>query len=281
MTDDQSAKQEQPTEIVEAVESIDRHTFFFETPLYDAISMEAIAEDYDDIDDFFDDRVDAYSAKNHIDTTYTISSWSVDDYYDRGFRAFYKIKLRCVRKPDDILYFFVGVTGEHFFKVGQYPSLADLSLGEIGKKYAKHMDREDMQEFKKAIGLAAHGVGAGSFVYLRRIFEKLIDETYQANHDELEATEEEFLKQRMDDKVETLKKYLPPQLVSMKKIYSILSDGVHNLSEVDCLALFPALKLSIELILEQKIEEDAKKQRDLLAKKQIQYIEKSLKIKNK
>jgi hypothetical protein len=265
---------EQATE--DAIASIDRHTFFFETPLYDAVDMNAILNDYDDLDEFFSERVDAYSAKNHIDTTYVISSWNMDDYNSHGFRAFYKIKLMCVRKPDDILYFFVGSNDDYFFKVGQSPSLADLSLGKIGKKYAKHIDRADMQEFKKAIGLAAHGVGAGSFVYLRRIFEKLIDETYRNAKDNLDISPEDFLKLRMDEKVDTLKEHLPSQLVSMRKIYTILSDGVHNLSEEQCLALFPALKLSIELIIEQKIEVDAKAQRDSLAQKQIQEIERSL-----
>lgn len=279
MTEDKTPQPEQPEEA--PVQSVDRHTFLFETPLYDAISMDAIADDFEDLDEFFSDRVDAYSAKNHIDTTYSISSWSVDDYNDRGFRAFYKVKLKCVRKPDDILYFFVGTNDDYFWKVGQSPSLADLSLGEISKKYAKHMDRDDMQEFKKAIGLAAHGVGAGSFVYLRRIFEKLIDEAYQTNNESLKIVADDFHKQRMDDKVETLKEYLPSQLVGMKRIYSILSDGVHNLTEDECLALFPALKLSIELIIEQKIEVDAKAQRDALAQKQIQDIERSLKLKNK
>lgn len=278
MTDDKNQDPEQPEE---AVQPIDRHTFFFETPLYDVISFDAIGDDYDDLDEFFSERVDAYSAKNHIDTTYSINSWNVDDYSSKGFRAFHKIKLTCVRKPDDILYFFVASNDECFFKVGQWPSLADLSLGEIGKKYAKHMDREDMQEFKKAIGLAAHGVGAGSFVYLRRIFEKLIDEAYQLNHESLEINADDFHKQRMDEKVESLNKYLPSQLVGMKRIYSILSDGVHNLTEEECLALFPALKLSIELIIEQKIEADAKKERDAIAQKQIQEIERSLKLKRK
>jgi hypothetical protein len=279
MTNGKNQDPEQSEE--DAIQPIDRHTFFFETPLYDVIRLDAIADEYEDLDEFFSERVDAYSAKNHIDTTYSIDSWNVDDYNNRGFRAFRKIKLTCVRKPDDILYFFVGRNDECFFKVGQWPSLADLSLGEISKKYVKHMDRDDMKEFKKAIGLAAHGVGAGSFVYLRRIFEKLINEAYRINHSTLELTQDEFHKQRMDEKVESLKDYLPSQLVGMKRIYSILSDGVHNLSEDECLALFPALKLSIELILEQKIEADAKSQRDALALKQIQEIERSLKLKGK
>jgi len=262
------------------IAAVSHHKFFFETPLYDVVSFQAIGgEDADDLGEFLDGRVDAYSTKNDIDTTYVITSKNVDDSYSTGFKSFRKVKLTCVRKPDDILYFFVGVGTGSFFKVGQIPSLADLSLGEIGKKYSKYMNRSDMKEFKKAIGLAAHGVGAGSFVYLRRIFENLIGETYTQAQDEIIVEQQDFIKLRMDEKVEALKDYLPSQLVSMKRVYSILSDGVHNLTEEECLELFPALKLSIELILQQKIEADATKQRDDLAKKQIQDIEKMLKKK--
>lgn len=263
------------------IAAVSHHKFFFETPLYDVVSFHAIGgEDKDDLDEFLDGRVDAYSTKNDIDTTYIITSSPADEpYYPHGFAGFRKVKLTCVRKPDDILYFFVGVGTDSFFKVGQIPSLADLSLGEIGKKYSKYMNRSDMKEFKKAIGLAAHGVGAGSFVYLRRIFENLIGETYTQAQDKITIEQQDFIKLRMDEKVEVLKDHLPSQLVSMKRVYSILSDGVHNLTEEECLELFPALKLSIELILQQKIEADATKQRDDLAKKQIQDIEKMLKKK--
>lgn len=41
------------------------------------------------------------------------------------------------------------------------------------------LDKKSLFEFKRAIGLAAHGTGVGSFVYLRRIFEGLITETYE------------------------------------------------------------------------------------------------------
>ncbi len=51
-------------------------------------------------------------------------------------------------------------------KVGQYPSLATIANDEVSQ-YRKDMNPIDAQEFHKAIGLAAHGVGVGSFVYLR------------------------------------------------------------------------------------------------------------------
>ena len=161
-------------------------------------------------------------------------------------------------------------------KIGQLPSLADLQFSEIGKKYDKVLPEEDLKNLKKAIGLVAHGAGAGSFVYLRRIFENLIFETYKDNTPALGITEADFKTQRMEDKVEVLKKFLPSQLVEMKSIYSILGKGVHELSEEECLRYFAPLKLSIELILDQKIENKEKLERDALVKKQLQDIHQQL-----
>jgi hypothetical protein len=64
-------------------------------------------------------------------------------------------------------------------KMGQYPSLADLVTAEI-RKYRKFLGADAHREFSRAIGLAAHGVGIGSFIYLRRILENLIEEAHQA-----------------------------------------------------------------------------------------------------
>lgn len=58
----------------------------------------------------------------------------------------------------------------------------------------------------------------------------------------------------------------------MEGIYKVLSKGIHELSERECLTYFPALKLAIELILEQKIEMEAKKERDEAVKKEITAI---------
>ena len=57
-------------------------------------------------------------------------------------------------------------------KIGQYPSVADLSFPEL-KDYRKVMSKDDDKELKRAIGLHASGIGIGSFVYLRRIFERI------------------------------------------------------------------------------------------------------------
>jgi hypothetical protein len=263
--------EQEPEEII-----LDKHHFFFEAPLYQAVAIPD-ADDVYDLSQIFDGDVDAYSAKNGIDTTYHISHYDMDGSSNRGFGEFSKIKLKCARKPDDVLYYFVLIEDGFATKVGQYPSLADLQFAEIGKKYDKLLAREDIQEFKKAIGLAAHGVGAGSFVYLRRIFEKLINQTRLDNAAALEIDEEAYFKLRMFEKVDALKEFLPSQLLEMKQVYSILSVGVHELSEQECLAYFPALKLSIELILDQRIENELKSDKDKKAREQIAAIDKVLK----
>ncbi len=70
--------------------------------------------------------------------------------------------------------FFLYITGGLIQKVGQFPSLADIANDE-SKAYSSVLKGTDARELHTAIGLAAHGVGIGSYVYLRRVFEHLIE----------------------------------------------------------------------------------------------------------
>jgi hypothetical protein len=253
---------------------LSKHDFYFETSLYELIDTSLLEENT------FSGDVDAYSAKNSTDTTYSIDLEAVDDWTEwneskRVSVGFYLVTLTCKRKDNDILRFFVYLNKlkSVMMKVGQSPSLADLQFAEIGKKYDKVLPDEDLQNLKKAIGLVSHGAGAGSFVYLRRIFENLIFETYKNNKESLDVLEVDFKKKRMLDKIEILKDFLPSQLIEMKGIYNILGKGVHELTEEECLRYFSSIKLSIELILDQKIEETKKKEKDLKVKHQLQKIQ--------
>lgn len=254
----------------EGRKSISKHQFYFDTPLYE------IVKNSDIVEDIFSGDVDAFSAENGIETTYKVESHDMD-YYSVGFEDFKKITLKCKRKNNDILRFFVGQGEDFIVKVGQWPSVADIQSAEIDKKYNKQLKRPELKDLKRAIGLAAHGVGVGSFVYLRRVFEKLIIGTYLRHKDKLEINEAEFITKRMADKIDLLKSYLPSHLVEMKDAYGILSKGIHELSEQECREYFKILKLSIELILDQQIELDAKRERDLEVKKQLKELSTKLK----
>lgn len=63
----------------------------------------------------------------------------------------------------------------------------------------------------------------------------------------------------------------------MKGVYAILSKGIHELEEEECRRYFPILKLAIELILDQKIEEDMQKARDAEVTRQLSEIASKLK----
>jgi len=267
---------------VEEYKPISRHDFYFEAPLYDLLEYYQVEDSHL----LFSEDVDAYSAKNSTETTYSVNfSWIVKlqtqyvgQYADDKIKGFGMVTLSCKRKGDDTLRFFVynDQIGQQIMKVGQFPSLADLQYSEVGRKYDKVLPEEDLRNLKKAIGLVSHGAGAGSFVYLRRIFENLISEFFETHKSTLGISEADFKKKRMEDKVEVLKAFLPSQLLEMKSIYGILSKGVHELTEEECLRYFAPLKLSIELILEQKLEQEKKSERDAAVKKQLQDIHQEL-----
>lgn len=159
----------------------------------------------------------------------------------------------CSRDTKHRLVFSFLIHNHKITKIGQYPSLADLATVKI-QKYRKVLGTDAYAEFNRAVGLASHGIGIGAFVYLRRIFENLIEEAHKLEIASSEWDEELYQKGRMDDKISLLKRTLPEFLVQNKSLYSILSKGIHELGESECLSAFPITKLGIELILDEKLE---------------------------
>ena len=268
----------------EQAEKMTHHEFYFEAPLYTEIDNVNL------VDDILWGNVDGINPHKGYDTTYDIIPRHLENYvkityYGDGFDArhstdidsesshYYFVKLKCKRNTSDCLYYFIYCDDEKTIKLGQHPSLADIQFSNLDKKYNKVLDKDNLFLLKRAIGLAAHGTGAGSLVYLRRIFEGLIKESYEKHKDSLGLDEAEFLKKRMNEKAECLKDYLPAELVEMKPLYGVLSQGVHELTEEDCLSYFPALKLSIELILDRKIEDEAKSKRAKEVKVQLLAVQ--------
>jgi hypothetical protein len=185
------------------------------------------------------------SAQNQGSRTYSLNWLENQRVFTRHFY--------CSRVIEHKMYFIFLVTDNRLIKVGQYPSIADLTSPKL-KKYQKVLNKLDYHELSKAIGLASHGIGIGSFVYLRRIFEKLIFVAYEQFKSNIGVNEDEFFKSRMNDKIFILQEYLPRFLAENRGIYSILSKGIHELSEDECLELFPVMLISIELILDEKLE---------------------------
>lgn len=164
-------------------------------------------------------------------------------------------------------------------KVGQFPSVADLQIPQI-QKYRKLLGNGRYRELTRAIGLAAHGVGIGSFVYLRRVFEGLMEQAHSVASQLHEFDEKKYELSRIEDKILLLKDFLPRFLIEHRSIYSILSKGIHELGEEECLEYFNPVRDGIELILDQKIKEVERKEKERKASQTIGKIAGRLKGKN-
>jgi hypothetical protein len=155
-------------------------------------------------------------------------------------------------------------------KIGQYPSVADLSSTEI-KRYSKVLTPEDYSDLRRAVGLSAHGIGVGAFVYLRRIFERLIEEAHHTARQDSAWDENHFQQSRMPEKIGLLAPHLPDFLVENKALYGILSKGLHELSEDECLEYFSITQRGIELILEEQIATKEKNEKIKQTKKTLLF----------
>lgn len=185
------------------------------------------------------------------------------------------VSIICQRDRTHNMYFLFKVVDQEIIKIGQYPSLADIYSAEIGR-YRKILGDEKYREFSRALGLSSHGVGIGAFVYLRRIFESLIDEAYQKAKTTPDWNEDIYAKSRMDEKILLLRDYLPEFLVENRGLYSILSKGIHSLAEQECLMYFDTIKVGIELILDEKIQQQEKRDKTERAKRAIESIKNKL-----
>ena len=175
-------------------------------------------------------------------------------------------KFVCSMDNSHHLDFIVLTNGNEMKKIGQFPSYADLSYSEI-KKYRKIMSDEDEKELKRANGLFSAGIGVGSFVYLRRIFERIIATAAKKGIEASIIDETEYEKAHIDERIKMLSDYLPKVLVDNKVFYGIVSKGIHELSEDDCLEYFPVMNSFIMMILRQwdKIREDEEEEKELAA----------------
>ncbi|MCK1622418.1 hypothetical protein IVA98_03995 [Bradyrhizobium sp. 160] len=165
------------------------------------------------------------------------------------------VELHCVRCSRKYEYWF-QLQDRKLCKAGQLPSMEDIAGADLNR-FRAVLDRADFSELHRAGGLASYGIGIGSFVYLRRIFERLISKAKKIADARGEEVQD-FDRLRIDQKIEALKGVLPPALVKNKTAYGILSLGVHQLDEQTCLKHFPVVRAAIIQMLEQDLAEQAR-----------------------
>lgn len=259
--------------------------FIFDTPLY---TKSLIPEGkYRELHNFITNvgKVDGYSPTLKENSTFevryqamrAITTGGSDELYRGRLAGVWTLLVRCLRTNEEYAVFvYFDDLQSTFQKIGQYPSIADLHISKI-KQYDKILGKEKLKEFTKAIGLAANGVGIGSFVYLRRIFEGLLEEAHQKASGAAGWDVNQYSQARVNEKILLLKEFLPPFLVENRTLYGILSKGIHSLSEEECLEYFDIVKTGIEFILDEKQEAYEKERKINEAKMKISKITKELK----
>lgn len=183
----------------------------------------------------------------------------------------------CSRDDSHQLTFVLFIDKFTIQKIGQYPSYADIDIPQADI-YRKELGRKYYNELKRAIGLYSCNVGIGSYVYLRRIIEKLILDALQEAVKEGVVTREEFEidenkhQRRVEDKIKLLSEYLPKPLVENKAVYGVISKGIHELDEDECIKYFPVIEQLIKICLDESIAKKRKKSDEEELKKKLVAI---------
>jgi hypothetical protein len=177
------------------------------------------------------------------------------------------------------LFFIFTIDNGIVTKVGQFPSIADLLKPHL-KKYARVLPPELLSDWQRAVGLRAHGIGAGSYVYLRRIIEAMVRDSSEVAISAGSLVRDDFERARWAERIKMLSGYLPQYLVENANVYSVLSRGVHELSEDECGDYFDVMQTSIEIICEEKLAELERKAKATTGAKALQKVLQALSAKD-
>ena len=160
--------------------------------------------------------------------------------------------------------------GNTVTKIGQYPSFASKEKVELKKYKNLKIVKKYYIELMRSVDAYSQHMGIAAFVYLRRIYEHIVETEYS------KLSIEKNEKASFDEKMKAVDKeihIIPDVLASQKsKIYSVLSKGIHEYDEDECYEMYPVIRNVILFILnrylaqkeEKKLQEDARK---LLASK--------------
>ena len=252
--------------------------FIFKTAPFKKIEGEEYKELYRELSN--DNlSVSGYNPIHNAETTYHLESCAINvgpgAMGQNGFDPVDDIRcmsFECGRFNDILtLVLFNDREKGYIQKVGTYPSLRDFHKDDL-KKYNKVLTEQQRMELVTAITIANNGVGIGSYVYLRRIFEGIVFEEAERAIGDGVIDREEFGKMKMDEKIVAIKNYLPAFLYdNHKALYGILSMGIHQLDEEECLGFYPVLYDCILLVLEDRL---AQKEKEETTKKAVASLSK-------
>lgn len=188
----------------------------------------------------------------------------------------FDLEYECTRYKHISIFYFV-VDENSVFKIGEYPSRVSRFSDEM-PEYKKILGDEYMS-LQIARELYSQGIGAGAFVYLRRIFENVIvKRVARRKYREVSNwnyTEWKNQHSTMDRKLSDLSKELP-DFINNQELFRVLSAAVHELDETACLQHFTLIEKAITEILDEEIVEDKKRVTRKAINNEIKKVDRSI-----
>lgn len=136
-------------------------------------------------------------------------------------------------------------------KVGQYPAWSIDMDKELEKMLGEHAEY-----YRRGLICESQSYGIGAYAYFRRITEDVIDELLESILDLVEEDEKELYKKKLEEvkkekivenKISLVKDLLPKSLQAegmnpLKELYSVLSQGIHNETDEECIERAEAIR---------------------------------------
>lgn len=189
----------------------------------------------------------------------------------------FSVEFECSRDKNHRAIFIFRLDEKSFVKFGEFPSRADRQYPEI-RRFERELGRY-YEELKTALHLYTHNIGIGSFIYLRRVLEKVVNDAAVCKYSNQAGWSlEEWKKgmRRFDDEIKDLADELPKFLVKNQVLYKILSKGIHELDEKECQDYFEIVRSAIEEILDERMSRDEKEKRQSLVSSKLSQIQSNL-----
>lgn len=171
-------------------------------------------------------------------------------FFDKNFSC---PKCRNIYRASFALEYHEAETEMVLIKIGQYPSLQEFAVIDF-KGFNKVLDSLKIKnDYRNAIRNHLNGDNIAAYVYLRRIVEQIVRESFLNNKEKLNISDEEFDRYRTKEKISVLKDYLPKFLHDNKEIYSVVSAGIHSLDEKQCERYYDIIINAIDIMLHQEV----------------------------
>ena len=206
------------------------------------------------------DKVITYEKSNYSSLSNNSSTITI---YDINSRFFIFKKLECPTCDEKLTMIFL-YEKNCIAKVYQ-SFISDIIKDEDIQQFKKMklLNEDDLKELNNANKCKKLGMNIDSFVYMRRIFENMLQRIYEAHQSEvtIKDSSKKFIDLFVKDKVKLLKPYLPilmnEEVSSDKyiKLYKLLSEGIHKLNEDICESLYNIIKELLLMILEKEMQE--------------------------